>query len=209
MIMSEPNWLTIARELQALAQTGIAYTANAFDRERYERIRELAADLMTGGSGLDREKILELFRQDVGYATPKVDVRGAAFVDRRVLMVREVSDGLWTLPGGWADVNRSAAECVVREVEQESGFAVRATKLAAVWDYRKQGHVSRHPASIYKVFFICEVKDGMARPSNETSEVSFFARDALPPLSPGRVTVAQVVRMFEHAEQPDSPTDFE
>jgi ADP-ribose pyrophosphatase YjhB (NUDIX family) len=207
--MSEPTWLTIARELQAIAQTGLAYTNNAFDRERYERVRELAASLMAEGSGADRETILELFRQDLGYATPKVDVRGAAFVGGRVLMVREVSDGLWTLPGGWADVNHSAAECVVREVEEESGFNVDATKLAAIWDYRKQGHVSRHPASIYKMFFICQITGGTARPSNETSEVSFFARDALPPLSPGRVTAAQVRRMFEQAERPDSPTDFE
>ena len=116
--MSEPTWLMIARELQAIAQTGLAYTDNGFDRERYERVRELAASLMAEGSGADREKILELFRQDLGYATPKIDVRGAAFVDGRILMVREVSDGLWTLPGGWADVNQSAAECVVREFER-------------------------------------------------------------------------------------------
>jgi len=202
--MSEPTWLMIARELQAIAQTGLAYTDNGF-----ERVRELAASLMAEGSGADRERILELFRQDLGYATPKIDVRGAAFVDGRILMVREVSDGLWTLPGGWADVNQSAAECVVRELEEESGFNVSALKLAAIWDYRKQGHVSRHPASIYKMFFICQITGGVARPSNETSEVSFFARDALPPLSPGRVTVAQVRRMFDHAQRPDSPTDFE
>ena len=207
--MSEPTWLMIARELQAIAQTGLAYTDNGFDRERYERVRELAASLMAEGSGADREKILELFRQDLGYATPKIDVRGAAFVDGRILMVREVSDGLWTLPGGWADVNQSAAECVVREFEEESGFNVSALKLAAIWDYRKQGHVSRHPASIYKMFFICQIIGGVARPSNETSEVSFFARGALPPLSPGRVTVAQVRCMFDHAQRPDSPTDFE
>src|SRR5437899_1902806 len=120
--MSEPTWLTIARELQAIAQSGIAYTDNAFDRERYERVRELAASLMAEGSGANRERILELFRQDLGYATPKVDVRGAAFVGGRILMVREVSDGLWTLPGGWADVNQSAAECVVREFEEEFRF---------------------------------------------------------------------------------------
>src|SRR5213082_1540039 len=130
--MSEPTWLMIARELQAIAQTGLAYTDNGFDRERYERVRELAASLMAEGSGADREKILELFRQDLGYATPKIDVRGAAFVDGRILMVREVSDGLWTLPGGWADVNQSAAECVVREFEEESGFTVSALKLAAI-----------------------------------------------------------------------------
>lgn len=207
--MLEPAWLTIARELQAIAQTGLAYTRDGFDRERYERVRELAASLMAEGSGSEPERILELFRQDLGYATPKVDVRGAAFVDGRILMVREVSDGLWTLPGGWADVNQSAAECVAREIEEESGFKASVVKLAAIWDYRKQGHLSRHPASIYKVFFICQITGGAARSSNETSAIEFFARDALPPLSPGRVTATQIARMFEHADRPASPTDFE
>lgn len=207
--MSEPAWLTISRELQAISQIGLTYTENDFDRQRYERIRELAAALMADGGGVDREKVLELFRQDLGYATPKVDVRGAAFVDGRILMVREVSDGLWTLPGGWADVNQSPAECVQREIAEESGFEASVVKVAGVWDYRKQGHVSRHPASIYKLFFLCRITGGAARPSHETSEVSFFARDALPALSPGRVTAAQVRRMFEHADQPGSGTDFD
>lgn len=207
--MEEPTWLTIARELQAIAQTGLAYSQDGFDRRRFERVRELVASLMASASGVEPAMVLDLFRQDVGYATPKVDVRGAAFVDGRILMVREISDGLWTLPGGWADVNQSAAECVVREIEEESGFMASASKLAAVWDYRKQGHISRHPHSIYKFFFICRITGGAARPSHETSEVSFFARDALPPLSPGRVTAAQIRRMFDHADRPDLPADFE
>ena len=108
--MAEPTWLTNARELQAIAQTGLAYTKDGFDRQRYERVLALAASLMSSGSGAELEQVLDLFRQDTGYATPKVDVRGAAFVEDRILMVRERSDGLWTLPGGWADVNASAAE---------------------------------------------------------------------------------------------------
>ena len=126
-------------------------------------------------------------------------MRGAAFVDGRVLMVREISDGKWTLPGGWADVNQSAAECVVREIAEESGFEARARKLAAVRDYQRSGHPPRNVDSIYKMFFICEITGGAARPSDETSEVAFFARDALPPLSLGRTTAAQIDRMFHHA----------
>src|SRR5262245_49515037 len=120
--MSDPLWLTLARELQAIAQTGLAYAQDRFDIQRYERVRELSCELMAQGSELDKAKILELFRGETGYATPKVDVRGACFVDGRVLLVREISDGRWTLPGGWADVNQSAAECVVREIFEESGF---------------------------------------------------------------------------------------
>jgi len=205
---SEPRWLSIARELRAIAQTGLAFTADGFDHQRYQRLRELAALLMAQGSG-EHESIVELFRQERGYATPKVDVRGAAFVDGRVLMVREISDGRWTLPGGWADVNQSAAECVVREIAEESGFKARALKLAAVYDYQRSGHPPRHIDSIYKMFFICAVTGGAARASDETSEVAFFPRDQLPPLSLGRSTAEQIDRMFQHAEHPELPADFD
>jgi ADP-ribose pyrophosphatase YjhB (NUDIX family) len=205
----EPQWLTIARELRAISQTGLAFTADGFDRQRYQRLRELAALLMAQGSSSEHASILELLRQEKGYATPKVDVRGAAFVDGRVLMVREISDGKWTLPGGWADVNQSAGECIVREIAEESGFKARVLKLAAVYDYQRSGHPPHHIDSIYKMFFICEITGGEARASDETSEVAFFARNELPALSLGRTTAAQIDRMFHHGEHPALATDFD
>ena len=207
--MDEPQWLRIARELRAIAQTGLAFTADRFDRQRYDRVRELAALMLARGSGENYDVIIDILRRDSGYATPKVDVRGAAFVDGRVLLVREISDGKWTLPGGWPDVNQSAAECVVREIAEESGFEAKTLKLAAVRDYQKSGHPPRNVDSIYKMFFICEITGGSARASDETSEVAFFPREALPPLSLGRTTAAQVERMFQHAEEPNLPTDFD
>ena len=207
--MDEPQWLRIARELRAIAQTGLAFTADRFDRQRYDRVRELAASMLARGSGENYDVIIDILRRDSGYATPKVDVRGAAFVDGRVLLVREISDGKWTLPGGWADVNQSAAECVVREIAEESGFEAKTLKLAAVRDYQKSGHPPRNVDSIYKMFFICEITGGSARASDETSEAAFFARETLPPLSLGRTTAAQVERMFQHAEEPNLPTDFD
>jgi ADP-ribose pyrophosphatase YjhB (NUDIX family) len=209
MSADEPHWLRMARELRAIAQTGLTFSVDRFDRQRYERLRELAASMLAEGSGERYEVIIEILREGWGYTTPKVDVRGAAFVDGRVLMVREISDGKWTLPGGWADVNQSAAECVVREIAEESGFQARAMKLAAVRDYQRSGHPARNVDSIYKMFFICEITGGGARPSDETSEVAFFARDALPPLSLGRTTAAQIERMFQHAEHPELATDFD
>ena len=207
--MAEPIWLTIARELQAIAQTGLTFTQDRFDKLRYERLRELAAQLVAEGASVQVDKVLDLMRGENGYATPKVDVRGAAFVDGRVLMVRELSDGLWTLPGGWADVNQSGAECVVREIFEESGFHARALKLAGVHDYRKSGHPPRALHHVYKLLFICEITGGVATPSNETSEVAFFARDSLPPMSLGRTMPNQVERMFQHREQMELPTDFD
>src|SRR5271154_7314548 len=150
MPADEPQWLRIARELRAIAQIGLAFSADRFDRQRYERVRELAASMLAAGSGEHYEVIIEILKEGWGYTTPKVDVRGAAFVDGRVLLVREISDGNWTLPGGWADVNQSAGECVAREITEESGFTARVLKLAAVYDYQRSGHPPRHIDSIYK-----------------------------------------------------------
>jgi ADP-ribose pyrophosphatase YjhB (NUDIX family) len=206
--MNDPLWLTVSRELRAIAQIGLTFCHDPFDRQRFERVRELAAELAAQGGGQEHALVLDLFSQDVGYATPKVDVRGAAFVDGRILLVREISDGGWTLPGGWADVNESAGECVVREISEESGFEARAIKLAAVHDYRRR-HPPRHIDSIYKMFFICVLSGGSARPSNETSDVAFFSRDELPSLSLGRTTPEQIDLMFQHMEQPGLPTNFD
>jgi ADP-ribose pyrophosphatase YjhB (NUDIX family) len=206
--MSEPPWLTMGRELRAIAQTGLTFSKDPFDRQRYERIRELGATLIADGAGLPGSALVELFEHDQGYATPKVDVRGAAFRDGRILMVREIGDGKWTLPGGWADVNQTPAECVVREVFEESGFTARATKLAAVYDYQTR-NAPHHVDSIYKLFFLCELTGGSARASNETSDVQFFARHDLPALSLGRTNPQQIDLMFRHAEDPSLPADFD
>ena len=205
---AEPSWLAIGRELKAIAQIGLTFTRDPYDRERYERIRELAAAAIAEASGHDVRSLLAAFRAETGYATPKVDVRAAAFDAGRILLVREVSDGAWTLPGGWADVNESPAMSAVRELAEESGFEARAVKLAAVYDYRKRNR-PHHLDSIYKLFFICELTGGRARPSIETSEVDFFARHELPNLSVGRTTAAQIERMFSHAEEPGLPTEFD
>jgi ADP-ribose pyrophosphatase YjhB (NUDIX family) len=206
---TEPRWLSIAREVRALAQTGLTFTLDRFDRQRYLRLQELAVLLMAQGSDPEYQTLITLLRQEKGYATPKVDVRGAALVEGKILMVREISDGRWTLPGGWADVNQTARECVEREIAEESGFKARALKLAAVHDYQRSNRPATHIDSIYKMFFLCEITGGAATPSNETSEVAFFARDALPPLSQGRATEAQIERMFQHFEDPQLPTDFD
>jgi ADP-ribose pyrophosphatase YjhB (NUDIX family) len=208
-ILKEPSWLTIGRELQAIAQTGLAYTKDPFDVERYQRIRILAAQILGMGSNTDVPIVIDLFRQDVGYATPKVDVRGAVFENDRVMLVREVSDNLWSLPGGWADVNQSAAECVVREIGEESGLECRAVKLAAVWDRRLHKHVPPHPHHVYKLYFICHIIGGSLRSGLETSNVAFFGQSDLPELSLTRVTRPQILRMFEHARHPELPTDFD
>ncbi|MCH4541903.1 NUDIX hydrolase [Ochrobactrum sp. A-1] len=208
---SEPKWLPWARELQAMAQCGVTFTKDPYDRERYERLLALSAEIFHRHSDVSPEIIAGLFAGQVGYATPKVDVRGAVFDDEgRILLVRETADnGRWTLPGGWADVNLTAAENVVKEVREESGYQVRVTKLAAVWDRTRQGH----PVGVFsccKMFFTCEVEGGAPATGLETSEVRWFWQYELPAeLSSERVMMKQIKRMFEHKEQPGLATDFD
>jgi ADP-ribose pyrophosphatase YjhB (NUDIX family) len=205
---AEPGWLSVARELQAMAQTGLHYTKDKYDAERYARLRILASEMMAAGSGATSGEIADLFNREGGYATPRVAVRAAAFRDDRILMVRETTDGRWSVPGGWCDVNQSARECIEREIWEESGFTARAAKLAAVWDRSRHGHPPL-PFTIYVMHFLCELTGGAPRPSIETSEIAFFAEDALPELSPGRIREHQIQRMFAHHRQPDLPTEFD
>lgn len=207
----EPHWLRWARELQALAQSGLTFTRDPYDRERYERLRELSAEVLYHQTGEPVERIANLFADQTGYATPKIDVRAAVFDELgRILMVRETADGgRWTLPGGWADVNHTPAENAVKEVREESGYEVVAIKLAAVWDRTRQGH----PVGLFscaKMFFLCRPVGGATATSIETSEVAWFAEGQIPSdLSAGRVLTAQIECMFAHMREPSRPTDFE
>jgi ADP-ribose pyrophosphatase YjhB (NUDIX family) len=143
-----------------------------------------------------------------GYATPKVDVRGGVFEAERVLLVRERSDGRWTLPGGWVDVNDAPAAAVAREIREESGYEARAVKLAALVDKNRHPHPPgvHH---IYKLFFVCELTGGSPRASDETDAVQFFPVNALPELSTGRVLAPQIERLYQHRLNPALPTDFD
>jgi|tagenome__1003787_1003787.scaffolds.fasta_scaffold20493186_1 ADP-ribose pyrophosphatase YjhB (NUDIX family) len=208
---TEPNWLSWTRELQAIAQTGLTFGRDPYDRERYQMLRSLASRIMAAHTGSPAGHIETLFAAERGYATPKIDVRAAAFDARgRVLMVREVQDeGRWTLPGGWADVNLTASESAIKEVREETGFEVSVRKLAAVWDRTRQGH----PPGVFsccKLFFVCDIVAGVATTGLETSEVAWFAEEHVPDdLSVGRVLPAQIQRMFEHARNPALMTDFD
>jgi ADP-ribose pyrophosphatase YjhB (NUDIX family) len=158
--------------------------------------------------GADAGRVLDLLASDAEYATPKVDVRGVVFHDGKILLVQERSDGLWTLPGGWADVGDSPADAVVREIREEAGFESRATKLLALLDRNRHGH-RPHVNDIYKIFVRCEIIGGSPTTSHEIRDVGFFAEDEIPELSLTRIVPSQIARMFEHQRQPDLPADFD
>lgn len=204
-----PRWLEWAQALQALAQNGLAYCQNPFDIERYHQIRRIAAEMIAANSDIQPDRLLNLFENEKGYATPKVDVRGALFRDDRILLVRELLDGgRWTLPGGWADAGDAPSEAVLREIREESGFEARTVKLAMLYDRNRRGH-PRFYFDVYKLFFLCEITGGAPADSIETGGADFFPEDALPELSIGRVTEEEIHTLFEHYRDPSLPTDFD
>lgn len=203
-----PAWLQHVRQIQAIAQTGLAYSRDPFDLERYTALQATAARLVADFTGAASAGIEDFFGAGSGYATPKVDVRAVVFDRDAVLLVRERSDDLWTLPGGWADVGASPSEVAAKEVREESGLDVRATKLLALYDRDRHGHpaMAHH---VYKLFLQCEVTGGSLGPGVETSDAAFFDEARLPALSVARVTPAQLGRMFEYRRNPDLPADFD
>ena len=202
--------LALFRSLHALARTGLHFCRDEYDRERYEQIERIAAELLAGGSGTSAAELEREWANENGYVTPKIEVRGAVFrpEDGRVLLVREAHEGLWTLPGGWADVNDSPSGAVRREIEQEAGLHTRVRKLAALYDRNAHGHTPSIFHS-WKAFFLCDVEGGEVRGSYETDAAGFFDPHALPPMSLGRCTPRQVLRMRQHWLEPDIPTDFD
>lgn len=196
-----PQWLAWAREIQALAQTGQTYAQNAWQSERYHRLMEIAAEIVSEHTKYPVEAIAESFKLQPGYATPKVDVRGAAFLDGKLLLVREKADGGWTLPGGWADVGDAPAAGAEREVREEAGFRVKARKLIGVYDANRV-----EPMQLYhavKLVFLCDILGGEATPSNETTEVAFFAEDEIPaPLSGERTRPRHIAHAFAALRDP-------
>ncbi|HEV7137806.1 MAG TPA: NUDIX hydrolase [Steroidobacteraceae bacterium] len=203
--MTPLDW---ARKIQAIAQNGLAFTHDPFDKERYTQLTELAASILATELDIPIAQAKAFWAGEEGYATPKVDVRGGIFEDDRVLLVRERSDGKWTLPGGWVDINDSPSGAVVREIFEESGYRARALKLAALIDKLRHPHPPgiHH---IYKLFFLCERTGGEPAVSSETDAVQFFAVQALPELSTGRVLASQIDRLYQHHLHPELPTYFD
>lgn len=198
---SKYKWLEIAQNLQSIAQAGLTYTENEYDIERYQQINRISKDIISDYSGMNMEKIHHIYELEVGYLTPKVDVRAVVLRGDKILLVKETTDGKWSLPGGWADVGLTASEVVVKEVKEESGLDVETVKLLAVLD--KKCHP--HPPElyyVYKMFFLCNELGGQLESGIETSEIDFFSMDALPELSTNRNTKSQVEQMFKLVQNP-------
>jgi ADP-ribose pyrophosphatase YjhB (NUDIX family) len=203
-----PQWLAWAREIQSLAQTGNHYAENEYNRERYRRLNEIAAEIISQHSELSYEPLVNAFKAQIGYATPRVDVRGAVFRDGKLLLVREIMDGGWTMPGGWADVGETPSAAVEREVWEEAGFCVKARQVVGVYDANRVGPLEVFHA--YKLVFLCDLVSGVAKPSSETSEVAFFSAGDMPTdLSSERTKPRHIQDAFEHLAHPNLQAVFD
>lgn len=206
--VTPPRWLEWAREIQALAQSGRHYAENDYQRERFERLTEISAEIVSQCTGLEYPRVLDAFQIPLGYATPHVDVRAVVFKDEKLLMVRERLDSRWTLPGGWIDVGNVPSQAAERETLEEAGYIVKARKIIGVYDGNRVPPLEVFHA--IKLVYWCDLVGGESRPSRETSEVAFFGKDEIPSaLSGERTKPRHIAAAFAMLSNPDLPTVFD
>lgn len=194
-------WLKWAVELQAIAQAGLFYGKDCFDKERYERIREISAEMLSCKTELSMETVKDLFCSETGYQTPKIDTRAAIFQNGKILLVHE-SNGTWALPGGWCDVDRSIAENTIKEVKEEAGLDVIVKRIIAVQD-REKHNLPVYAYKICKIFLECEAIGGEFIPNTETTGFAYFGLDELPELAAEKNTREQIEMCF-HSMQSET-----
>ncbi|EDL65637.1 mutator MutT protein [Bacillus sp. SG-1] len=199
------KWLEWAQKIQSISQSGLAFSKDVYDIERYEELRDLSAEIMAEYTDVEKETVKGLFALEKGYQTPKADVRGVVFEDNKILLVKEKNNNKWSLPGGFCDVGLSPAENVIKEIKEESGYEVKYKKLLALLDYYKHPHPPQ-PFHYYKIFIQCELIGGNPEAGLETSEIGFFDENQLPELSVDRNTESQIRLLFEFLRNPEKET---
>jgi len=202
------KWLTWAREIQSLAQTGLAFAPNHYEKERSSRLIEISAEIIEEYTNLKSENISEVLMEQPGYATPKIDVRAAIIRDNKILLVKEIADGKWSMPGGWMDVGDYPAQAAEREAIEESGFVVKAKKLIGAFDANRNGRPLEFFHAV-KLIYLCEIISGKPTISNETSEVKFFDFNGLPVLSENRTNKRHIAEIIEHLKDTSRQAFFE
>ena len=206
--MGNNKWIQWAIELQSLAQAGLTYGKDVYDRERYTRIRDISAEMMSHISDVPADKVRNLFCSESGYQTPKIDTRAAIFQDGKILLVHE-SNGTWSLPGGWCDVDQSVASNVIKEVKEETGLDVSAQELIAVQDWRLH-NVQNYAYGVIKIFVLCSLLGGSFAENIETTEIKYFGRDELPAdLATEKTAISQVEMCFDACNDKNWKTRFD
>lgn len=201
------KWLELVTEIQSIAQAGLEYTDGIYDRERYQRLREISAEMISLKSEIPVDKIKKIFCNEEGYQTPKLDTRAAIFKEDKILLVHE-NNGTWALPGGWCDVLQSIKSNTIKEIKEEAGLDAIPKKLIAMVDKKK--HNKRiDPYSITTAFVLCEAIGGSFKENSETTETKYFSLDELPILAEEKNTKEQIVMCFEAAKNENWETLFD
>ncbi|MFC2119740.1 NUDIX hydrolase [Bacteroidota bacterium] len=203
-----PKWLEWAREIQQLSQTGLAFAVTDYERQRYKRLTELAAEIVENHTSLKKEAVEKVLMKQPGYATPKIDIRAAVIKDDKILLVQERSDERWAMPGGWADVGDIPSEVAIRETKEESGYDVKPIKVVGVFDANRLGGQLEF-FHAFKIVFLCELIGGEAATSDETQDVSFFSFGDLPPLSLNRTNDKHIKEIIAHIKNPNREVFFD
>lgn len=202
------KWLSFAIEIQSLAQNGLAYTTNVYDIERYERFREIAAEMIEEKTDIPLEKVKSLFCGETGYQTPKIDTRAAIFKEGKILLVRE-SNGTWSLPGGWCDVLESVKSNTEKEVREETGLIAKGTRIIAVQD-RNKHNKPIYAYGVCKIFVLCEVMGGKFEKNIETTETKYFSYENLPEnLAEEKTNKEQIKLCFDAYFDENMPVMFD
>lgn len=202
------KWLEFAIRIQGIAQAGLQYGKDQYDRERYEELRQIAVEMMSAKTDIPVDKIYDLFCNETGYQTPKVDTRAAVFIDGKILLVYE-NNGTWSLPGGWCDIDQSVASNTEKEVREEAGLIVKSEKIIAVQDWRKH-NVINHAYGIVKIFILCKYESGEFKENIETTEIGFFNKEDIPDnLAVEKCTKEQILMCFDFYENQTLPTLFD
>lgn len=197
-----------AMKIQSIAQSGLAYCKDAYDKERYEQLRSLAAQMLDERTEISPGKIKDIFCGEKGYQTPKIDTRAAIFKDGKILLVHE-NNGTWSLPGGWCDVDESVKSNTVKEVSEETGLSVTAERLIAVQDWRKH-NVRNYLFGVVKIFVLCTAVGGAFEKNIETTEIRYFGHDELPDeLASEKTTKEQIFMCFDAADNESFPVFFD
>lgn len=194
------HWLNVAKKINSIAQSGLAFTNDKYDKERYNELLNLSIQIINNITEIDTKKLEFVFNRDIGYQTPKVGIRAVVFKNGKLLLVKEKMDCKWCLPGGYADTGMTPSETAIKEVKEESGFDVKPLRILGLIDYNKYQD-RPFPFDIYQIFMECEIIGGEAQVGIETSEVGFFDINNLPDLSTRRVTKDQILKMYELHKQ--------
>lgn len=206
--MGENKWLKWATEIQSIAQAGLTYSKDKFDIERFNQLKDISVQIISEYTDVEFKKVKDLLDSETGYLTPKVDIRAAIIRDNKILLVKESIEGCWSLPGGWADINLSVSENIIKESKEEAGVNVVPKRIVAILDRNKHNQ-PQTMSTIYKVFVLCDFIDGEFEENIETSESKFFSLDNLPSLSKARNTKEQIEMCFNAYERKCFETIFD